>query len=561
MLLKKLIINSNKGVIRDIPFKNGLNLIVDETTTSQTETGNDVGKTTFLRAIDYCFGSDGKDIYTDAEFGGINKTVYNFLYDNEVNFELYLDTKKGVVCIKRGFARSQKPQIGDEVYDNDDIFRAKLKELCFGSTSSRPSIRQLMNKFIRIENYQLENTLKCCFATTTHEIYEIMYLFLFGFENQDLLLEQYELKKLIRDLDERRLALERENNSLGALKQTVIVLEKSIKELEDKNKKFELGDAYEKELADLKQLRQQISTISIDISSLEMKLTINTDSVIELQKNLSKVSANAIKQVYEEAKRFIPTIQKTFEEVLEFHNKMIYKKIEFINKEIDKLKIQVKDKRKQLEQYLEEEAVILRSLSNSEAFEDVEKIQRALHGLYEQKGQKESLIALILELSSQIKKNKEKLQDLANRIGAYQDDFQKKITVFNSYFSEYSQKLYDNEKYILAYDYNRATFNFKINNITENAGAGKKKAQITAFDLAYISFLNKMGSEMPKFVMHDKLEDIHINQLGTLFEIANNIYGQYVVAILRDKIIKFGDNFIQENQILKLSQADKFFKI
>jgi uncharacterized protein YydD (DUF2326 family) len=418
-----------------------------------------------------------------------------------------------------------------------------------------------MNKFIRKENYQLSNTLKCSFATTTHEVYEMMYLFLFGFENQELLLEQYLLKQALRDFTERRIVLERENNSLGALKQTVIVLDKSIKELEEKNKVFDLGDVYEKEFAELKQLRQQISVVSIEISSLEMKLTINTDSVIELQKNLSKVNTNTIKQIYEEAKRFIPDIQKSFEDVLGFHNTMIYKKIEFIEKEVGKLKLQIEEKRKYLDQYLEKEKNILRSLSNAEAFKDVERLQRELNGLYEQKGQKESLVVLIQDLTNQIDKHRIKIQEVSERVGTYQGDFENKIGAFNSFFLEYSQKLYGNEKYILAYDFNRSGFNFKINNITENVGAGKKKAQITAFDLAYISFLNKLGSDLPKFVMHDKLEEIHINQLETLFEIANTINGQYIVAILRDKISKFGEDFIQKNTILKLSQTDKLFKI
>lgn len=65
MFLKQLIIQNKGSVIRDILFHKGINLIVDETpiNSSQQTTGNNVGKTTVLRLIDYCFGADGKNIY------------------------------------------------------------------------------------------------------------------------------------------------------------------------------------------------------------------------------------------------------------------------------------------------------------------------------------------------------------------------------------------------------------------------------------------------------------------------------------------------------------------
>ena len=58
MFLKQLRIESEDGLIRDLNFHQGLNLIVDETPDSNTETGNNVGKTTVLRLIDICLGKE-----------------------------------------------------------------------------------------------------------------------------------------------------------------------------------------------------------------------------------------------------------------------------------------------------------------------------------------------------------------------------------------------------------------------------------------------------------------------------------------------------------------------
>jgi len=63
MHLKSLKISSNSKVIREINFRNGINLIVDETPVSfGSETGNNVGKTSVLMLIDFCLGASAKNI-------------------------------------------------------------------------------------------------------------------------------------------------------------------------------------------------------------------------------------------------------------------------------------------------------------------------------------------------------------------------------------------------------------------------------------------------------------------------------------------------------------------
>ncbi len=69
MFLKSLIITlGDETVIRHINFRLGLNLIVDETPSLDgKESGNNVGKTTVLKLIDYCLGASAKGIYSDPE--------------------------------------------------------------------------------------------------------------------------------------------------------------------------------------------------------------------------------------------------------------------------------------------------------------------------------------------------------------------------------------------------------------------------------------------------------------------------------------------------------------
>ena len=59
--------------------------------------------------------------------------------------------------------------------------------------------------------------------------------------------------------------------------------------------------------------------------------------------------------------------------------------------------------------------------------------------------------------------------------------------------------------------------------------------------------------------MHDQLENIHDNQLNTIVDVANQLNGQYIVPILRDKVPENIE--ISEYEVVSLSQTDKLFRI
>lgn len=93
MYLKSLTISHGDGtVLRDIRFRLGLNLIIDETPAmGSKETGNNVGKTTVLKLVDFCFGADKKEIYVDPETKRNEyKLVKDYLVENEVLISLVL---------------------------------------------------------------------------------------------------------------------------------------------------------------------------------------------------------------------------------------------------------------------------------------------------------------------------------------------------------------------------------------------------------------------------------------------------------------------------------------
>ena len=95
VFLKSLTIEnpSKEETVQNIKFRKGINLIVDTTNPEDIkESGNNVGKTTVLRLIDFCLGGDGKNIYRDREFKEreTNTVVKNFLENSNIIITLVL---------------------------------------------------------------------------------------------------------------------------------------------------------------------------------------------------------------------------------------------------------------------------------------------------------------------------------------------------------------------------------------------------------------------------------------------------------------------------------------
>ncbi|MBK8202861.1 MAG: DUF2326 domain-containing protein [Bdellovibrionales bacterium] len=457
----------------------------------------------------------------------------------------------------------QKPIINNQEYSLDlEEFKTALGQITLGLKTGKPSFRQMIKKFIRIDNHEMSNTLKFLHPSTSEDAYEAIYLYLFGFADQDLLTQKSSLTRDKKRLSVQKLALK--EFSYEALKQILAVIETNIAELERKKANFEVTDSISNEIKALEKLRKNISEISISISKLRIKYNLNLQTIEQLSKSRGNINPDTIKLLYEEAKAAIPNLQKSFEDVLKFHESMISNKINFIQKSLASTEEDILQKDKQLNSFIKSEKEVLRGLSHKGALADLQKLDKELNTLHEERGKKLSLITTLDELTQNIKDINNSLTKVNDKIAEFEADLEKKITAFNLIFAKVSKQLYD-EQYVLSFEdhdgKNGSFYRFKINNVTGNVGSGKKKGQTTAFDLSYLEFLSKFAANTARFILHDKLEEIHVNQLKTMFEIANGIDGQYIVAILKDKIEGFDINLVESNTILKLSENDKFLKL
>jgi uncharacterized protein YydD (DUF2326 family) len=189
MFLKSLTISSPAAVIREINFQNGINLIVDETpSTKDTETGNNVGKTTVLMLIDFCLGGNARQIYTDPENPKQEyRLVKDFLIENEVNITLVLKEDLAVenspeFRFERNFlSRKKKLQKINGIAKTDEDYDEALTRMLFpGHFHSKPTFRQIISHNIRYKEQSVNYTLKTLDHYISDAEYETLHPFFIG---------------------------------------------------------------------------------------------------------------------------------------------------------------------------------------------------------------------------------------------------------------------------------------------------------------------------------------------------------------------------------------------
>lgn len=563
MFLKKLIISNGENIIRKINFHKGVNLIIDETISTH-ETGNSVGKTTVLRLIDFCLGGNGENIYKDQEFKNKeNNKVEIFLKDNNVLITLVLTTdleneKAKEVVIARNFLKKSQRILK---INNEDILANKfdktLKQLLLNFNLDKPTLKQIVSKNIRDEKNRLSNTVKVLNQFTTSAEYEALYLFWLGVsvdsaaEKQQLTLEQKALKKMIFNIEK--------SGNLSQITQSLNLIESNIIILEEQKESYEVSVNHEEEIKKLNNIKSELNKSVLQNTRLVTRQNLILESKQDLEKDISTINTQQIKFLYDKAKILIPNLQKSFEEVLDFHNEMTQNKVEYITKELPQLKVKIQDTELKIQKLSKLENKLLKKVYKNDTIEDINKIAVELNKNYEDKGKWLERKKVLETSTTAMVQVVRKLADINKEIESKDGVIQEKITIFNHYFSKISNTLYE-ESFVLSTNESKKCYGLDISSLDGNVGTGMKKGQIAAFDLAYIQFADKLNINCLHFILHDQIETVHGNQILKLItDIVSKINCQYIAPILADKLPSNLD--IKPYTVLSLSQNKKLFKI
>lgn len=565
MFLKSLSIinNTTNTVIREINFHKGVNLILDETSSAnRKESGNNVGKTTVFRLVDFCLCGDGKNIYTDTEFGNTNVEIEQFLTTNDIIIKLVLvpelDNASEEIVIERNFLSRKQSlrRINGENYTSKN-FEQTLKNLLFGDCAEKPTFRQLISKNIRYEKNRLVNTIKVLHQNTNFEEYESLFLFWLGvdFSESGRKQQLYSLKKTEENFQTKM----HKSTDMAKISQALSVIESSIKELENKKNDFQLNDNYNKDIEELNNLKFKESQISAIISRLEFRRDLINENVNALNSKQVNIDTEAIKVVYEEAKAIIPNLQKSFEDTLRFHNQMIGNKIKFLTNNLDELLSEINNYKIELNVLLEKDKDLSNKLKSLGVLEGLEEIIRQLNIEYERKGNYEEQKRLLEDSERRLAQFEEELNEINKGISNQKEFITNRVKHFNIFFTKISKELYD-EDFILVDKYNDRALTLIVDTISSNPGTGKKKGQMASFDLSYVQYADSLDIKCLHFILQDQMETVHSNQISSLFaKVVEESNCQYVMTMLKDKLPT--DMDVSPYVVLTLSQSNKLFRI
>lgn len=199
----------------------------------------------------------------------------------------------------------------------------------------------------------------------------------------------------------------------------------------------------------------------------------------------------------------------------------------------------------------------------SDSADVLEQLIAELNDKYQRKGKYDNMLQQLDAVDA-------KLMELDGQLSAIDDELfsdafamrvKNQTDKFNRHFSSVSNALYG-EQYALKADPKTTKTGQRLYAFTAfnlNLSTGKKQGEISCFDIAYTRFADEEGIPCMHFLLNDKKELMHDNQLVNIARFVETGEIQFVASILKDKLPGELDN--DEYVILKLSQDDKLFRI
>ncbi|PSJ18151.1 DUF2326 domain-containing protein [Nitrosomonas supralitoralis] len=562
MKLISLKIKVDTTVSRLVEFHDGLNLVTNNKGVGRS--GNSVGKSTLSRVIDFLLLGSINPIYIDEEFQKPNIDIEQLFIKHDVTAELsFIGLDDKAHQLKRNLSVISKEYRYwlDGFEMEQDKFEIQVQSLCFGINTRRPSIRSIVPKFIRNDSHKMLNTTKFLDNRAGMKDYCELFLYLFGFNNSQLLTDKRDASNLV---------VRRKRNSLSI---NAMVKEQKpgtevkkyfseAKALEAELLKFDYSPEYDNPLERLTELQHKEDAYTADLMSIDRKLSNIERTIRMLSHEDGLYLENEVKAIYEYAGIKLDGAIKEFHEVLKFHQNLINKKKQFLTIDVpniqeEKLVIQTR-----LDVVRKDKLRVFSDMRSTESIKNITTKLKKLGELKIQLGKLEGLVEQQEKAAEDLKFSKVELESILSEIAREIQNIYSFENILNKHFKLLTKKIL-NEEYAFNLNYDESTGDCKleVKNTVTNPEGGKKKAEVIAFDLAYIYAVNDSKYRRPKFVFHDSIEDIDSNQIEIIFDEATKVPGQQIISLLSDKISTEVYKKYESNIILLLDEDMKFFCI
>lgn len=510
-----------KGLPRGrIEFFPGLNICLGEDNAE-----NSIGKSTFLFAVDFCFGGDSycsqKELLKEV---GNHKINFCLEFDNEpYYFSRSTENSKEVAFCDENFNIMKK--ISD--IDFNDFLLEK-----YNLAETGLSFRQAVTSFIRI------------FGKESSEIKNIVGVERYNggktgiLRNLIKLFEEYEE---IKNLEEKSDAIQSEKDEFSSVEKSKIVKDGKIKNLSQLKESEIRVDQLKNELLQIAEANK-IQTETVDAqraaqaAELERQITVLKRNRTKLLNEKSILEANLgsetkiQKEDFEELKSFFPELNiPHLEEIQNFHKQIL----KILKKETEEELAKIEDKISENENNLIEAMQTLTKLSVPLSIP--KKVLEQYASVSIQKNELEGQVCFYKnseQISRKLKEIKIELDDKKNSI-------LKEIAVkINQKLEELSVKVNGDDSYAPCLNLNSASsYIFYAPN---DSGTGTAYVSMVLYDLAILELTNL------SFVIHDSIlfKNLSDNRVIKVFEEYENSRKQIFVSF--DKKNSYGSDELKK---------------
>jgi uncharacterized protein YydD (DUF2326 family) len=174
-------------------------------------------------------------------------------------------------------------------------------------------------------------------------------------------------------------------NTKNAYEASLGIIVKDIEKLNQEKKNIHTNPNFEQDIKNFNNIKYDISKLSNYLSRLNIRKNLILESKQELEGQKSNIDFEQLRTIYEQTKLYIKNIQKTFEDLCIYHDKMLNEKIKFIVEELPSLENKIKNKEQELQEFLNKEKILFKKLESTNSFEKLEKIIFELNIKYQKK--------------------------------------------------------------------------------------------------------------------------------------------------------------------------------
>ncbi|MYU14096.1 DUF2326 domain-containing protein [Streptomyces sp. SID8361] len=550
-------LSSDLPNFKSAQFKPGLNIVVAERTKTakRQDSRNAVGKSSFVRVLDFLLGSDARvdHVLRRPELA-------------EFSFTLALDLDGRVSRVRRSGGDAGNVSV-DEVNLKIAMWRKQLGKQLFGLTGghNEPSFRSLIAFYLRnVENGAFDVPTEV-HRKQTAAASQVPLAYLFGLD-LDLLEKSKEIATAEKSLKELKKAANDPvlGMTLGKtqdLDAQIRTLRIQVIQLERQISEFQVVEQYALHRTKADELSREIRKINDTLVMEERRL--GDVEVAISQEGESQPNHSYVQQVYEQLQITLPdTVLRRFDEVAAFHRSIVENRKRYLEAERAALVESLDEMRLRLQHADAERAEVMRILEAGGALETYNEMQQQLAQVQGRVTELQQRRETVDKWENANRHLQLRSAEMELRFSTDLSDRRSQIDEIAQLYSSYAYEIYGSERPAsLSVEPSKAGYTF-VPTIGGDKSQGVKSMALFCFDLT-MAVTAKRNGRGPDFLVHDShlYSDVEGRQMASALTLAAHVAEregiQYVVTMNSDDLKKAQDEGfrVDFNECARLSDA------